>query len=225
MYQTFKFGSGRTVNCRDYPETCPECHHKILPRFLTHTCIDGCTKFYAFLQCPSANCGICYSVIYTSSLGGYTDFWYDKIVKGSVTSEKFSNEISEISPSFVQIYNQAFHAEQIPLPEIAGVGFRKALEFLIKDYLISLYPEKKDNIKSKFLGQCIADDIKNEKIKTISQRASWLGNDETHYVRMWVDKDLQDLKNLIKLNVSWIEMEVITNRLEKDMPDPKKNKT
>lgn len=73
------------------------------------------------------------------------------------------------------------------MSQICGVGYRKALEFLIKDYLISgeSGEERKEAIKNKFLGNCIQYDVVNEQIKIVAQRAVWLGNDETHYTRIW----------------------------------------
>jgi hypothetical protein len=65
---------------------------------------------------------------------------------------------------------------------------------------------------------CINDHITNENIKIAAKRASWLGNDETHYERIWVGKDLQDLKKLIDLTVHWIEMEQMTKEAIQDMP-------
>jgi hypothetical protein len=53
------------------------------------------------------------------------------------------------------IYTQAHAAEALELTEICGVGYRKALEFLIKDYLITKKPEKSDDIRKMLLGGCI----------------------------------------------------------------------
>lgn len=39
----------------------------------------------------------------------------------------------QVSPQFVEIYNQAKAAESFQLDQITGLGLRKALEFLIKD--------------------------------------------------------------------------------------------
>ncbi len=47
-------------------------------------------------------------------------------------------------------------------------------------------------------------------LREIAKRAAWLGNDETHYVRKWEGKDLEDLKRLISLTIHWIEMEKLT---------------
>jgi hypothetical protein len=49
-----------------------------------------------------------------------------------------------------------------------------------------------------------------------------LGNDETHYVRKWEDKDLTDLKTVIELTLHWIEMAEMTDSVMNDMPEGKK---
>jgi len=80
---------------------------------------------------------------------------------------------------------------------------------------------KKPPLKKTQLGTCIATHIKSEQIKGIAKRAAWLGNDETHYVRKWEGKDLQDLKKLIRLSLHWIEMETLTGEVIADMPEGK----
>lgn len=138
----------------------------------------------------------------------------------AVPSKKvFSDIINSISPSFVSIYNQAYHGEQMNLDQICGVGYRKALEFLIKDYLISRETDEQtiDNIKKKFLNNCIQENVQNDNIKNVAKRAVWLGNDETHYVRQWADKDVNNLKQLIDLTVRWIENEIETERVLQEM--------
>ena len=99
------------------------------------------------------------------------------------------------------------------------MGYRKALEFLLKDYLIGVHPAKSEEIKKSFLGTCIRDYVANSNIKAVSKRAVWLGNDETHYVRIWEGKDLEDLKTLVDLTVRWIEMEQMTASVIEEMPD------
>jgi len=86
----------------------------------------------------------------------------------------FSNYITDVSPSFADIYNQANAAECYGLDQIAGMGYRKSLEFLIKDYLISKTDDedKKEAFKSKFLGRLIADDVDNPNLKIVAERAT-----------------------------------------------------
>lgn len=122
----------------------------------------------------------------------------------------FDDCINELSPIFVKIYNQALEAEAMNLDEVAGVAFRKAFEFLIKDYCISKHKDKENEIKVKFLGKCIKDYISDARIMQCSEKATWLGNDETHYVRKWENKDINDLKTLIHLTINWIVNEKLT---------------
>ena len=64
--------------------------------------------------------------------------------------------------------------------------------------------------------------MEDARIKEVAKRAAWLGNDETHYVRIWEEKDVSDLKQLINLTVRWIENEIETRQLLENMPDSKK---
>jgi len=127
------------------------------------------------------------------------------------------SEAKEISPQFAEIFSQATHAEEYGLDEVAGVGYRKSLEYLIKDYCVAQHPDKEDDIKKRPIAQVIESFVTNENIKQCAKRAIWLGNDETHYVRKWMDKDIKDLKLLIQITVNWIQQEVITKKLLEDM--------
>ena len=140
---------------------------------------------------------------------GLSPYSYDKKI--------FSDSIEKLSPSFCTIFNEAAEAESGKLTLVAGPGYRKALEFLIKDFLISEYPAESGEIKKKWLGDLIRDKIKDTNIKGCAERATWLGNDETHYLRKWDDKDIEDLKNLIKLSVNWTENFLLTKEYLKTM--------
>ena len=123
---------------------------------------------------------------------------------------QFSKEIRNLSPKFAKIFSEAEQAQQKNLKEICGPGFRKAIEFLIKDYSISLHPNKTEKIKAMTVGQVIAEFIDHPKIVELARRSFWLGNDETHYARKWEDKDLSDLQKLVLATVSWIEVQLFT---------------
>lgn len=90
------------------------------------------------------------------------------------------------------------------------MGYRRSLEILIKDYLISIAPEDEELIRRLPLGKCISDRIDNEKLKTVAQRATWIGNDFAHYERRLSDLDLSDLKRFINATIAWIELELTT---------------
>lgn len=206
-------GHGHTRSIDIIAIDCPFCHARITPNYLfLH---DG----NLFAYCPNSDCNK-HFVLQEYYTGLYT------LVRpnSSPTRKKFSETIQRVSAEFSEIYNQAYYAEQISLNQICGAGYRKSLEFLIKDYLLSSISEddteKRERIEKKLLGNCIIEDVSNEKIKAVAQRAAWLGNDETHYTRRWTNKDVSHLKGLIELTVRWIESEIETQELLEDMPKP-----
>lgn len=211
-----------TIKIEDLPDKCPYCHNNILP-IPHYSYFNDYFHFWeVYLSCPHSECLRGFQVSYQSE---HNSLIFDSyITKGHFESEKFDGKIVKISPSFSKIYNEAFQAEQHGLLEVCGMGYRKALEFLIKDYLENKNPESKETIRAKALGSCINQDITDENIKTVASRATWIGNDETHYVREFEDRDLEDLKNLIKLTVYWINSELLTESYKKEMVKKPKQK-
>jgi len=126
-------------------------------------------------------------------------------------------DISDVSPLFPEIYGQALAAESSGLDQVAGVGYRKALEYLVKDYCISVNKEAAKEIKGAPLASCIHKYVDSPQVKICAERAAWLGNDETHYVRKWVDKDLSHLKELILLTINWIHSSILTAKYAANM--------
>ncbi|WP_430816557.1 hypothetical protein [Carboxylicivirga sp. RSCT41] len=212
-------GGQKSVSYDHNPSSCPFCHQSITPR--TYQAFNKSSILEITFICPNPKCGRAFFAIYKngySSIGkNPSTFYYVNSSIGNVEGREFSNNITKISSLFTEIYNQSLESESIGLNHIAGIGYRKALEFLIKDYLISLNPDDSNTIKSKFLGNCIKDYIDNKNLKSVAERAVWLGNDETHYVRKWEDKDIKDLKKLIDLTLHWIEMEILTEQYSSEM--------
>ena len=171
-------------------------------------------------------CPICNELIYATYVDlGHQDFddtytfkWERKYIYPiSHDRVKYEDIINEISPKFEQIYNQAKQAEEIGLNEICGMGYRKSLEFLIKDYAKRKNPNKTDTIEKTLLKSCIQTYIDNDKIKRCAVGAAYLGNDESHYIRRWEDKDLSDLKKLIEMTVYWIMYSETTENFTEEM--------
>ncbi len=198
------------------PDACPMCHHSGNMEIITsHFNVDGGSIEYrskelqVVLQCPRNSCKAYSIAYYRPNSTNYNAFYFKNIRPTNYAAVEFPDKISQISEEFVEIYNQANKAESLGLSKIAGVGYRKALEFLIKDYLIYLKPDDEDQIKKKFLGKCIAEDVGNQNIKDVCSRAVWLGNDR-RICRIWEAKDVSDLKAVILLAVHWIESELLT---------------
>lgn len=129
----------------------------------------------------------------------------------------FAVEIEEISPTFVAIHDQVMHAEGEGLDQLVGIGLRKALEFLIKDYAITENESNTEEIQRMTLNQCMQRYIADANIRACAERAAWLGNDETHYIKKWEAMDINDLKRLMTLTINWIENSLITKKYLAEM--------
>lgn len=137
-------------------------------------------------------------------------------------AQKYDDDINKTSPRFADIYKQTARAEASGLTELIGIGYRKSLEILIKDWLIQEKPLEKDKICVLNISKCIGDYIEDANLKECAKRAIWLGNDETHYVRKWADKDIADLKKLLEITLYWLSAHLASKRLMDDMPEPSK---
>jgi hypothetical protein len=208
---------GSTIHIDKYPDECPFCHRGIDPNYLNGFRHFEKDLLHLAFFCPRLDCNSYFVAEYEND---YNDNYYlVKTLLGINKQKKFSETINEISTDFIEIYYQAEIAEQNGLNQICGVGYRKALEFLIKDYIIYKDDNLKETVEKLLLGKCINDHIKNEKIKDIAKRATWIGNDETHYIRKWIGKNITDLKLLIDLTVHWIETEDLTDKIILSMPE------
>ena len=209
------------------PDICPQCSHKIDPQKSSgfynskKQYVDNALE--VIFRCPNLECQEVF-IGYYSKIHDRNQFNLRKTDPAKCEERVFSQTITTISFDFSRIYNQALAAENTKLDQVCGVGYRKALEFLVKDYLLQKTDneKEKEKIKSDLLGACIDKRIKDASIKEVAKRAAWLGNDETHYLRKWDQKDLQDLKKLIDLTVHWMEAEALTTQLLQDMPDKQK---
>lgn len=116
---------------------------------------------------------------------------------------QFDPEISQVSPSFVKIFEESYAAEKNGLTLICGMGYRKALEYLVKDYLIEKIPQDRDAIANEPLSQSIHR-IDNPQIKVLAERSAWLGNDETHYIKKHEGYSYEDIKSFLEALVAFI---------------------
>ena len=125
-----------TVSC------CPHCGYSIKPET---NLVDRKPSFAWLLhQCP--NCDKFFLSEYTIT----DSFSYDlvKTYPTFIPRVEVPDKVETVSPRFKKIYQQASTCESMSLDEIVGMGYRKALEILVIDYLLSIgYTE--DDFKEK----------------------------------------------------------------------------
>lgn len=137
-------------------------------------------------------------------------FFSEKSIPSIEKTATISDYISKTFPSFTDIYNQAVIAEEDELNLIAGMGYRKSIEFLVSDYLLKFQSDDKDinedwvsNPRTS-LSQKIGK-IKNDNIKTLSKAITWIGNDETHYTRRNPEYNINNMKLFINALLGLID--------------------
>lgn len=195
----------------DLPNSCPHCGNIMTPNIYKgvseYNRNDTGNIIGVLAQCNASSCKKFFSLSYKyvkkteySSEYNLIEYSYSPPVIVSLP-----DNIDKVSPDFAIIYNEASIAESENLLQIAGVGYRKAAEFLIKDYAIRNNMDKEAQIKTMLLGQVIKKYLNDfPKIQTLAIAISWIGNDETHYVRRHNDKDIKDLKRFILSSAQFI---------------------
>lgn len=214
---SFERAAGRPCSGNyEEPTICPACHHALKPQELnvyeyridqqhwglcfTYLCQHCHQPFLTFHKCTLSGINSV-SPQYSAQLC-FTE-------PQRFTEQDFDDQVKALSPCFVKIYNQALAAEASALDEIAGLGYRKAMEFLVKDFCIHKHPNDSEKIKALPLGQCIDAYIDTQEIKALATKTAWIGNDEAHYIRKQEDRDIHDMKAFIKALVYFIGMVLI----------------
>ena len=189
------------------PSRCTVCYTSCHPTLLSahHIPIRNSFKRYRIFTlffCPS--CEKCFQVTYVYN--GEIGTSIENVTPVSFIPNTFDEYIQKVSPSYCKIYNQALEAEKHKLTELTGLGFRRALEFLIKDYLIYKNPDDREKIMRQSLSEAIKT-IGDDRLLVLSQKSAWLGNDHAHYISKHPDKTTEDLKKFINAAqnlISWL---------------------
>ena len=187
----------------DEIESCPHCHAAGRPLFEGGYVISDHEKTIGVHLFIILYCTVCKKHFIAKYFGVSGNFKFEYALPSNPQPIIFDDFINSISPQFSIIYNQAKQAEDLGLNELVGIGYRKSLEYLIKDYLIKVQHENEDDIKSAFLGTCI-NKITDAKIQTLAKGATWLGNDQTHYEKRHPEYDVTYIKLFIKTLVGFI---------------------
>ncbi len=154
----------------EIPEECPNCGKTLYPNHLVSLAVNNLSSYN-----PIASiffCHACGQFIFTLTIN-YDDInIISRMYPPAIENRIISKSIESLSPDFVRIFNQAATAEKSGLDEICGMGYRKALEFLIKDFSIYRHPDDKEAIEKMPLGACINTYCENEKIKTLAKASA-----------------------------------------------------
>lgn len=202
------------------PATCPNCGVANNPQSnfiglysniaaFTHLC-TRCSKYHYTMQAIRANDGEAEELFLC-----YPEY----------SVEKVPTLLLEHCPNFSRVYSQALRADSEGLEDLAGMGYRAALEFLIKDYALAFNLDTLEDIaKLKTLSTTISHyfNKKNGELLAFNtaEVVSIVGNDFTHWYKEH-DFTLSDIKNYLDIMITYINAKFqmkypIVSRQKKD---------
>lgn len=189
---------------------CPICGVSLTPKTLYAAVIEDeedeeQNRCFVINYC--SKCDECFISRHTHNAFTYV-YEHESSAPMRFFKKSFSSDIEKLSPNFVSIYNDSLHAESLGMTSICGMGYRKALEFLVKDFAISNNPNAEDTISKVALAQCIDNYIDSPRLKALAKASAWLGNDETHYVKKHPQYGTSELKTFINAFVTFIDSEL-----------------
>ena len=214
----------------DEPRICNHCNHSGEQIFVDGISLneaDNNISAICFFNCYFCKKTSIYFMSHYLSDSHY--LWLniiDVIPKSKITENSITQnpELTQIFPDFFNIYNQAQKAQDEGLDQIAGMGFRKSLEFLVTDFLLIYPPQDVTEVwltnPTTTLGQKI-EKLENQRIKKLSKAISFLGNDETHYTKRHPEHDVESIKTFIKALLSDVENEITLIEAERLLSKPK----
>lgn len=113
------------------------------------------------------------------------------------------------STRFIKLYNQAHTAEQSNHLELAGSGYRNALEVLIKDYAIEKLKNPREEVVKKKLHQAIEAYVPTVNLKNCGDVIRILGNDYTHYQRNYESVGFDRFKSYVRIFIEVINTQIL----------------
>lgn len=201
----------------DSPKQCPLCKVSYYPNPIHTFGIRGVEKNHSYDIFTMYFCSACSNAFISKfHLGEYKNGYINTAshiwdAPCHFTPPELNEHLRKLSPGFCKMYMQSIRAEAEHLSELAGIGYRCALEFLVKDYLINM--EFKDcsaeqgMVKIEPLSKSI-NRIANKNIRSLALGIAWLGNDYAHYNVKHPNRDIQDLKKFLNAVIEFIILEL-----------------
>lgn len=184
------------------PDICPHCGKNMESEQINDVYDRATERVALIFRCSINDCHKYFVLEYPvnktdfgsiSSLGNLIEYSYNGFQEPTI-----SKNIRNLSPVFFDTFIEASIAETKKLTNISGIAYRKAFEFLVKDFASYKNPDKDEDIKTNSLNNVIDMFYKEmPMIKELLHITRRIGNDETHYYREFTNIDIEDLKKSI----------------------------
>ena len=191
------------------PCQCPYCDKIVEVKIIEGFCKEDECGYHGILitECPS--CNKYSATLYNELLESFqrdAAYPYQQLPNNDNCDKIIvPEEISAISPDFQNLLDQAAKAECSGLEDLAAIGYRRALEFLVKDYCIFAWPGDTETIKNSTLHATI---LKLQEIspiiENIAKKIKDIGNDHTHYIKRY-PYTYKEMKRLILILIPFLQ--------------------
>jgi len=176
-------------------------------------------------RCSNTKCDHAFLAYFTPSPdltrapGGLPVFTHSYSVPSKKQAPAVPARVATLSPRFTAVLAEAVDAEGRGLFEVSGPGYRKALEILVKDFVLTKHGDEEERIRKMPLRDCIRTFLDDSRLEKRAAKAAYLGNDQTHYYIRHTHHDLDDLKTLMKMTVDSIDMILLDEAYGESLPD------
>lgn len=116
--------------------------------------------------------------------------------------------LSTCSPQFVALYRQAILAEYHGCLDVAAIGYRAALETLVKDYAVSELGEDASAVNNLTLYKAIGLYLQDGALAA-ADVVRILGNDYAHLSRQYQDIGFETIKQYMDVLIAQIRVKLL----------------
>lgn len=189
------------------PTVCPHCGVSISPKLegFTQLRLSKEVHFLVRLLCTDPDCGIAMYCVYSTAVG-VRELQLLTVIP-SHSSRVFEKHLVDLSPRFVKMYDEAYTAERNGHFDLASIGYRSALEFLIKDYAVKILNHSFEEVSSKSLDKAIKLYLPEVRMSQSADVVRIMGNDKTHYNQI-LNLDFDILKEYLEILIHFISINI-----------------
>lgn len=190
----------------DFPAICPHCNIGV--DFKPTSGYETSAGYFIVAECPHCR----YLSLFHAQIN------QEDVINliPSIKQVLLSENLKELSPKFCEVYKQTQMAYDYGLVELVGIGFGKAIEFLVDDYLIKVQEEAP---KGRFVDKI--NSLKNFDDAAISLSfARLVRNDESHPNKR-SEFSLTDLIDAVECIKVFFDAKYSTYKLKKNIKQNK----
>ena len=191
---------------------CPHCAKSIFPNTSDYKSFSYTSDIKLWgitYRCPAPDCNKIFLAVFLGDIE--TKKLELNYIYPNRLPETLHPLLQDLSPRFIEAYRQANIAENHNCFELAGSGYRNAIEILIKDFAINELKKDESEVSKKKLHICIKDYLSDVDLTTSADVVRILGNDNTHYERKYEELDFNILKTYMNIFIQLITTKLLIN--------------